>query len=50
MESCMLHKDNSRVETGMKATTCYEFDAFGATGNAAFFYFCFWGPVIFFVS
>ena len=30
VNSCMLYKDNSRVETAMKATMRHEFDAFGA--------------------
>ena len=38
VKSCMLCLDNSRVETAMKATIRYEFDAFGAN-YAAFFFF-----------
>ena len=43
----MLYKDNSRIETAMKVTMRYEFDAFGANLQCCLF-LCLWGPVIFF--
>ena len=48
----MLYMDNSKVETAMKATIRYEFNAFGANLQlhyAAFFFFRLWSPVNFII-